>query len=132
VVVEGVAEEPVVPTLKNYTVVAKLKQQFEGSVVGKTALSIYQLNASEEHHLAKLLVMEKTAPSKFATFAENESITGLYTNATMEELRTNETVATLIANNDCDGLLKYFKDKRVLLDLDLRKALSRIKVGDLK
>ena len=125
-------EEPVAAKPTNYTTVAKLKQQFEVSIIGQAALGIYQINASEEHHLAKLLVMEKTAPAKFTSFAENESITGLYTNATLEDLRANETVATLIANNDCKGLLKFFKRERVLLNLDLKNALSKIKEGDLK
>jgi len=117
---------------RSYSKIAKLKQLFEGSVIGKPVMNFYQINESEKYHLAKLLVIAKNSPEKMASMADNAAVRGLFDNHNMVELLENETVTQLIKDDSYDGLLRFFQQDKTLTRSQLKSDLSKIKAEDLK
>ena len=118
--------------LKNYPTIAALKQNFEGSIIGKAMMGVYQVTESEKHHLAKLLVIAKNSPDKMVSMADNGPVRKLFENPKMLELLEDPKVNDLIVNNDCHGLLRYFHHQGTLEDVYLEDDLSNISSSDLK
>ena len=117
---------------RSYSRLAKAKQLFESSIIGKPMMSFYQIKEGEESHLAKLLIIAKNSPEKMASMADNAAVRGLFDNPHMTELLEDETVTQLIKDDNYDGLLSFFFHDRTLTRSQLRSDLEKIEVEDLR
>jgi len=118
--------------LKNYPMLANLKQRFESSSMGKKMANLYKLHDSEKHNLAKLLVIANTSRDKINQLAEDERVKKILSNPKVRKLMNDPTVRKQIAENDIHGLLENTHIKDALKEKQLMDDLTSISSEQLK
>lgn len=118
--------------LKDYPVLASLKQKFDSSAVGKAVSGLYGYHDREKHNLAKLLVIANTSMDKMRYLAQDERVAKLLGNADVQRLINDEGVQDQISENDVQGLLANPELKDALKDGDLLDDLLAIGAEKLK
>lgn len=118
--------------LSNYPTLASLKQKFEESFIGKKVMNFYDVDDSDKHSLAKLLVIAKTSEGKISELALDENVRNVLSNDRVVELLKDPSVLKSIEDNDCRGLLQNKKLTEALKDKDLMTDLMELSHEQLK
>lgn len=113
--------------MQKMPILAKLKNKFEDSVIGKAISSVYHLQDDEQHNLARLVVLAYDSKEKLKELKENKDIKRILKNKKVRNLLSkNPDIQRGIHQNNPKLILENPELLEILSDPELRRDLQKV------
>jgi len=113
--------------MKKIPVLAKLKNKFEDSAIGKGISSVYHMQDDEQHNLARLVVLANTSREKLSELKNDPAVQRVFRNEKVRKLLIeNVDIQRAIDNNNPKVILENPELLEILKDPGLRKDLQGV------
>jgi len=113
--------------MEKMPILAKLKNKFEDSAIGKGISSIYHLQDDEQHNLARLVVLANYSKEKLNELKGNQDVQRILKNKKVRNLLSNNPdIQKGIQQNNPKLILENPELLEILKDPELRKDLQGV------